>query len=422
MVNNTDANSIPTHPHNYYNSPPSTAWHATVADSVGLGLVTLVIIARCYTKFLITKAPGWEDSKVALEFIHRFDYGGGRHSYDLPPEYYQGFLITNVINTYLYIIGVTLAKISLLLFLYRIFRVDRNFRIASWVIGAVLTIWSIISLLLKIFACRPVKASFVLKLYIAPTTHCPIKSYDVTNIHGLCNIITDFAILILPIPMVWNLHVNARKKIGLAAVFATGILYVPIRSLLRVQNFANIFLISICAVAIVRQSGVRLPPCHPLSPNYPAARDTFPQANILFSSSKESIEFSFSIIVASLPTLTPLIKKLSILSSWIPTLRSKITRSNSSKGVKISGPVQDHDIERNALKTPIARKGAEKNESWDDYTEDADDGGTTMRSESDVTLQDLQPVDGSGVGGKRRDEAVGLRDFVNGEIYPGKGG
>ncbi|KAL8880196.1 MAG: hypothetical protein Q9198_002347, partial [Flavoplaca austrocitrina] len=66
-----------------------------------------------------------------------------------------------------------------------------------------------------------------------------------------------------------------------------------------------------------------------------------------------SLEFSFSIIVACLPTLTPLFKKLPILTTWIPTLRSKITRSNhsNSKGMKISGPIEDHDIERNALRS-----------------------------------------------------------------------
>ncbi|KAI4089975.1 MAG: hypothetical protein LQ339_008461 [Xanthoria mediterranea] len=411
------------HPHNYYNSPPSTAWMATVADSVGLGLLMLVILARCYTKLRITKAPGWEDcmfeghretpcltsllilmdadtilvaygffiAMATLEYIHRFHYGGGRHSYDLPPEYYQGWFGTNVLRTFLYVIGITLAKLSLLFFLYRIFRVDRKFRIASWIIGAVLLIWSAITLLLKIFACRPVRASFDLHLYMQPSTTCPIKTYVITNIHGFCNIFTDFAILILPIPMVWKLHVTPRKKAGLAAVFATGLF--------------------ICAVAIVRQY---------ILYNTSQTGDGYHATRIKVWM---SLEFSFSILVASLPTLTPLFKKFSTVSTWLPTLRSKIMRSNnhaSSKGIKISGgePDQDQDIERNALRsdghppaswqTPRAWKKAGGRSGWDEYHHsgngETDDGGATMRSESDITLQDLQPVDG----GKRRGEgAVG---------------
>lgn len=49
-----------THPPNYVN-PPSNAYQVTIADSVGLALATILVAARCYTKFRITKAPGWED-------------------------------------------------------------------------------------------------------------------------------------------------------------------------------------------------------------------------------------------------------------------------------------------------------------------------------------------------------------------------
>lgn len=50
-----------THPHNYYHNPPSNAWEISVADSVGLCLATVFVVTRCYTKFRITKSPGWED-------------------------------------------------------------------------------------------------------------------------------------------------------------------------------------------------------------------------------------------------------------------------------------------------------------------------------------------------------------------------
>ncbi|KAL8968361.1 MAG: hypothetical protein Q9183_002494 [Haloplaca sp. 2 TL-2023] len=224
---------------NYYDSPPSSAWQSSIANSVGLAIVTLVVFARCYTKFLVTKAPGWEDSYAffvafaASDFIQRFHYGGGRHAWDLPPEYYNGNLITSAVYGYLYIVGLTLAKLSLLFFLYRIFNVDLAFRIAAWAIGAVLVIWTTVSILLCIFACKPIKASWDIILYVAPTTVCRIKAYDVTNIHGYCNIITDFALLVLPIPLVWHLQAPIRKKIGIATVFAAGLF--------------------ICAVSIFRQ-------------------------------------------------------------------------------------------------------------------------------------------------------------------------
>lgn len=40
------------------------------------------------------------------------------------------------------------------------------------------------------------------------------------------NIASDFAVLLLPIPMVWSLKINIRKKIALISLFSLGGLYV----------------------------------------------------------------------------------------------------------------------------------------------------------------------------------------------------
>ena len=115
-----------------------------------------------------------------------------------------------------------LAKTSFLLFLYHIFHVDLKFRIASWIIGFVVVVWSTVTFLLMIFSCHPIKANWDVKLYLKPTTHCYPRAYDVINIHGFCNVITDFALLVLPLPMLWKLQMNVRKKLSIVAIFATG--------------------------------------------------------------------------------------------------------------------------------------------------------------------------------------------------------
>lgn len=117
-----------------------------------------------------------------------------------------------------------MAKLSLLLFLYRIFRVNRKFRIASWALGFMIVVWSTVTFLLQIFSCRPIKANWDVLLYLDPKTRCYPKSYDVLNIHGYCNVISDFALLFLPIPMLWKLQMTLKKKMGLATIFGTGLL------------------------------------------------------------------------------------------------------------------------------------------------------------------------------------------------------
>ncbi|KAL8665980.1 MAG: hypothetical protein Q9168_007585 [Polycauliona sp. 1 TL-2023] len=315
-------------PPNYHN-PPSTAWMATTADAVGLSLVVIFVAARYYTKYRITKAPGWEDhfSLMALitfivfwimNLLQRFDYGGGRHLYDIEPSMYYGYFWTGVVRSYLTILGLTFAKLSLLLFLYRIFKIDTAFRILSWILGAVLVIWTTVSLLLCIFACKPIKASFVLSIQLNPATKCPIKAYNVSNIHGYCNIISDFALLLMPAPMVWKLHVNKKKKLGLVVVFGTGIF--------------------ICVVSIVRQYI-----------NYHSNKngDDYYLGKLRVWL---SLEFSFSIIVACLPVITPLLKNL--FASWFPALSARLGRSSNkqespemihNQDVEHGGPRREHD-------------------------------------------------------------------------------
>lgn len=41
---------------------------------------------------------------------------------------------------------------------------------------------------------------------------------------GIFNVLSDFAILILPISSVWHLKISLKKKIGIAAVFSAGLL------------------------------------------------------------------------------------------------------------------------------------------------------------------------------------------------------
>ena len=232
---------------------------------MGLVVVSIVIGLRCYTKIRITKTRGWEDCRLrekallplnlrstdtavlaflvfvvyaAMHFVGAEYYGVGRHSSDVPPAFYNGYLTvsnisklgihnvdlsqTSAINTYCYVIGTMLAKLSLLLLLYRIFGINFKFRIACWTLGFVLVVWAVVTFLLMIFSCRPIQANWNILLYLDPKTHCFPKAYVLSDVFGYCNIITDFSLLFLPIPMMYKLQMNSRKKLSVGGVFATG--------------------------------------------------------------------------------------------------------------------------------------------------------------------------------------------------------
>ncbi|KAL8981376.1 MAG: hypothetical protein Q9177_005590 [Variospora cf. flavescens] len=317
----------------YNVDPPSNAWKISVVDSVGLSLTIILLTIRCYTKLRITNSPGSDDAD---------------------PLRRQDVLVllthsqTGAVGIYLYILGIMFAKVSLLLFLYRVFRVDRHFRIAAWVIGVVVVVWSLISFFLLIFGCRPIKASWDLFLTFGRKTRCNPKAYDVINVHGFCNIITDFGLLFLPLPSVRKLQMDLKKKLGVTAVFAT---------------------------AIVRQYTLY---------NTDKAGDNWDAT-------------SLSINVACIPALAPFFERYRVLASFIPSsIRSKFsTHSSNTQPAKRefsgSSTTQHSDVERDAVhdQAKYSHSSWQPPRAWNARGLDEYD---RMSQGSEVTLHPVVPT------------------------------
>lgn len=60
--------------------------------------------------------------------------------------------------------------------------------------------------------------------------HC--TNYEVSAlVTGIVNVISDFLILLLPLVAIWRLRMAPKRKIGVLAVFATGLLSVELTPL-----------------------------------------------------------------------------------------------------------------------------------------------------------------------------------------------
>lgn len=76
--------------------------------------------------------------------------------------------------------------------------------------------------MIGILICKPIKYNWDKTI---PGGHCG----DLNGIFrwtSLPNLITDIAMLILPLPMIWKLHTGLSQKIGLSPTFVTGSMYV----------------------------------------------------------------------------------------------------------------------------------------------------------------------------------------------------
>lgn len=54
---------------------------------------------------------------------------------------------------------------------------------------------------------------------------CQKRGLDIILASGFLNAITDFYVLWIPLPLIWNLNLPIRKKIGLVLIFMQGLLY-----------------------------------------------------------------------------------------------------------------------------------------------------------------------------------------------------
>lgn len=107
-------------------------------------------------------------------------------------------------------------KLSNLFLLYRIFP-KRRFHHALWITGSIISAYTIVQTVCVVVHCIPFAALWD----SAVPAHC-INLDDVILVCSAFNIATDVAILLLPMPELWNLKITRRQKLQLTFIFLLG--------------------------------------------------------------------------------------------------------------------------------------------------------------------------------------------------------
>ena len=108
------------------------------------------------------------------------------------------------------------SKLSILILLYRIF-ITKAFRTTALALMAIVASWWISITFAVVFICSPVKSQWNPDV----PGHCG-NQYLLNVIDPIPWILTDFAILFAPMPMVWKLHMPTRQKVALGGLFLIG--------------------------------------------------------------------------------------------------------------------------------------------------------------------------------------------------------
>lgn len=125
-----------------------------------------------------------------------------------------------------------LAIKSSILLLYRsIFTLNnRRFRIAYYFILLYIIAWSVMSICLTLTECLPISYSWF-RIYGAKGKCFNLKGRALGA--AVMNTISDVALLILPMPLLWKLQMPVRRKLQLFGIFLLGglsVLYSSSRS------------------------------------------------------------------------------------------------------------------------------------------------------------------------------------------------
>lgn len=112
-------------------------------------------------------------------------------------------------------------KVSILLFYLRLFSNTKAFRIAAYVNIGYTIAWAISTWIVNLMVCTPVAYYYDRTI---PGGHCSNQAIS-GSVNGGLSLLGDVAILVLPIPVIWGLKMNKRRKIGIIAILMLGALY-----------------------------------------------------------------------------------------------------------------------------------------------------------------------------------------------------
>lgn len=207
--------------------PVTLSTEIITASVVSLALALILLCIRLYATLRITRSASYDDSASVCAWIFSLAHAGliiasrshSRHSWDIPLSFITPSYLKIVLSeTIILAVGFLFAKISILLFYQRLFTLSRVSRYCVYIAMAWTTVISSSAIIVDVALCAPRSGE---SFSIFTGRRCERQTiWSVTQ--GCLNVLLDFFILYIPIPILWKVQMDRRKKIGVSAVFLTG--------------------------------------------------------------------------------------------------------------------------------------------------------------------------------------------------------
>ncbi|EKD14281.1 uncharacterized protein L3040_008370 [Drepanopeziza brunnea f. sp. 'multigermtubi'] len=209
-------------------APTAQGWRMIIIVSVLVLLSTIAVGLRLYARLKLGVPLLIDDH---LCFVAMFlMYGmliqlvlwctiGGNGSYieDLTPYEITNFFKIFLANQFTYFFLSPTIKISIVCFFQRIFSVSQKFHYVAISVNCLIAVWGAGIVFTCGLQCRPIRAFWDRSI----DGNCiPVNTFVITN--QVFNVIMDFVLLALPLPLIWNLRRSWQEKLALTGIFALG--------------------------------------------------------------------------------------------------------------------------------------------------------------------------------------------------------
>ncbi|KAK8224540.1 major facilitator superfamily domain-containing protein [Phyllosticta capitalensis] len=265
---------------------------------------TFFMVLRLASRIGIVKRTGWDDYFMIVAWVLAFGisfaiclgvrYGLGRHETDIPTSWDPRLRRLEYTFEALYNPCLMATKTSILVFYLTLAKSHRVFKWAVIATLAVVNLGGVALTLLNIFQCRPVGAAF------ANPTPADAHCTDIVTLFlssSPLNIITDLAILFLPMPVLTSMRLPTKQKTILIITFGFGVFV------------AAVDVVRIAYLQSASESRLREIQYNEDSGNTRNYEETDFSWYISFSFMWSAIEVNVGIMCGCVPALKPLVSR-----------------------------------------------------------------------------------------------------------------
>ncbi|KAF7561292.1 hypothetical protein G7046_g2854 [Stylonectria norvegica] len=316
-----------------------------------LVLASVFVVARLVCRTFIVRRFTWDDRIMLMAWLMAFFLsfticygvrnGLGRHDIYISDSHLPILRRSEYVFSILYNPALMATKTSILIFYLRLSKnTQRVLRFASWATLAIVNIAGVILTFMNIFQCRPTEAAWSAD-FNERTTCIPLLTEFICS--SPVNIVTDLAILALPIPVLTGMRLPTRQKTILVLTFTVGI-FVTIVDVIRIYYLQQ-------AITQV-----------PTGPSGDPASRFGGQADFAWNASMSlmwsAVEVNVGMTCACVPTLKPLVLKL--LPSMLYDPNGTRSTTNTSKGPNDSDTPSTNNHSSVAAPSPVAFPGLQR--------------------------------------------------------------